>query len=235
MTLGAFYYGTVVVVIGSLMATAQLGNKSELVESVGKLGESVERGVSEEKKSFDEENPSTANACLVNASSGALENSGSDSEPEDPRFSKFEDLPEELESLRVRVFDTQDELLNELERLGFGDLRVILDDDGKAYLFMPSDNHNEAKSEVVRKFNKWAADWKGCVTGEHNVIIDQSHPITPPPKKQRRLREPDISFWGFPKCGRTANGHPKPIASTPFKQFSQAKPRCCRSFLHMKR
>ena len=200
------------------MATAQPENNSELVESLENLGGRAERGVSEEKKSFDEENhPSTVDACLVNASGGALEDS--DSEPEDPRFSKFEDLPEELEFLRARVFDTQDELLNELERLGFGDLRVILDDDGKAYLFIPSDNHNEATSEVVRKFNKWAADWKGCVTGEHNAIIDQSYPITPTPKKQRRLRQPDVSFWGFPKCGRTANGPLKPKPAHPPSNF----------------
>ena len=189
---------------------------------MGKLGESVERGGSEEKKSFDEENPSAVDACLVATPGGTLENSAS--VQEDPRFSKFEDLPEELESLRGRVFDTQDELLNQLERLGFGDLRVILDDDGKAYLFMPSDNHNEATSEVVRKFNKWAADWKGCVTGEHNVIIDQSLSITPPPKRQRRLREPDVSFWGFPKCGRTANGPLKPRPANPPNNFPKLNP-----------
>ena len=90
------------------MATTQLRENSKSVERVEKIGES------EEKKSFDEENPSTVES-LITCRNESSENSAI--EPEDPRLSKFEELPDELKSLRDRVFDSQEELTNELERL----------------------------------------------------------------------------------------------------------------------
>jgi hypothetical protein len=51
--------------------------------------------------SVDEENPSTVDS-LISSPDKSLENW----KPEVPRLSKFEELPDELESLRDRVFDT---------------------------------------------------------------------------------------------------------------------------------
>jgi hypothetical protein len=118
-------------------------------------------------------------------------------EPDDSRLSKFE----QLEELRDQVFESEDDLLEALEGLELDYSRVVLGDDGKAYLFMKSFNHNRATTKIVSNFVTWAAGWKGCATGEHNVDLDQANPV-PPPKKRRRLREPDICFWGEPKCER---------------------------------
>jgi hypothetical protein len=83
-------------------------------------------------------------------------------EQDDPRFRKFEALPDELSAHRYRVFENQDELLEEIDPLEFGSLRIVLDDNGKAYLIRRSDSHNRATSAIVFKFSQWAFAGKGA-------------------------------------------------------------------------
>jgi hypothetical protein len=52
----------------------------------------------------------------------ALENTAA--EQDHPRYSKFEELPDELEALRDRGFETQDNLQDAIEQLGYEYLRV---------------------------------------------------------------------------------------------------------------
>ena len=91
---------------------------------------------------------------------------------------------------------------------------------------MPSDNHNEATSHVVQAFCKWAADWKGCATADHNVLIDQSRPVIPAPKRQRRVCQPDCAFWGFPNCERREkpNNALMPKKANPPKKIPKVSP-----------
>jgi hypothetical protein len=154
----------------------------------------------------------------------------STAEQEDARFSKFEELPDELVALRNRVFQNQDDLLAAIEQLGFDNLfRVILEDDGKAYLFVPSDNHDKATSKIVSKFTNWVAGWKGWASWKHNIALDQNIATVPTPKKQRRLREPDICFWGEPKCERDRDNELEPRSANPPSMFPLVNPDVCHS------
>jgi hypothetical protein len=199
------------------MATTRHAQHSVL----GKIGDSFEGGgIGEEKKSFDEEENENS-AVIPGGESllGGTEVEGnSATEQDDPRLSKFE----ELEELRGRVFESEDELLEALEELKLDDRRVILGDDGKAYLFMKSDNHNGATTEIAFDFNRWDSDRKGFATGDQNIYLDQAIPV-PPPKKQRRLREPDISFWGEPRCERR-NNKLRPRRLNPLSKFPWLTP-----------
>jgi hypothetical protein len=190
------------------MTPTHLGKRSKL----GNIGGSVESwGIGEEKKSFEEGNTDPCHRSLVGSINSTVQIEDNGVELDDDRFSKFAELPDELKSIRDTIFDSQEELLNKLEELECSDLRVVLDDKGKAYLFMPSHNHNDATSFILNSFTVWAANWKGFATGEHNIPVDQSIDIEPNPKRQCKLREPDISFWGFPKCERDDNElSPKP-------------------------
>jgi hypothetical protein len=67
---------------------------------------------------------------------------------DDPRFSKFE----ELEELRGQVFENESDLLEAMEQLELCYLKVILGDDGKAYVLTSSDNHDGATSAMVSMF-----------------------------------------------------------------------------------
>jgi hypothetical protein len=136
-------------------------------------------------------------------------------EHEDPQFGTFEELPDELATLRGQIFENQGDLLDAIDNLGFGDLRVILGDDGRPYLFMPGPIHNNATSKLVNDFTLWSANWKGFATGDRNISINQAIPVIPPPPKQCRHRQPDVSFWGYPKCERDESNRLSPKSSNP--------------------
>jgi hypothetical protein len=191
------------------MATTHRGTNSVL----GKVEELVERGgIGEEKISFDEENP-----IFVVTPVGGLVEEKSVTEQEDSQFFELEELPDELESLRGQIFQNQDELLKAIDDLGFGDLSVILNDDGKAYLFMPGDKHDRAIALIAYNFTEWAANWKGRAADCCNIVINQTKPIVPMvplPTHMFSRRRPDVSFWGDHKCKRSKRNKllPKPAS-----------------------
>jgi hypothetical protein len=188
------------------MATATRHNKNSVLEEEGAL---VERGgIGEEKKSSDEERPISTSVIPV----AGFVDVNDVTEQEDPRFSKFEELPDELATLRDQIFENQSYLLKAIDDLGFGDVRVILGDNGRAYLFIPGSIHNNANSKIVNDFTLWAANWKGFASGDRNICINQTIPMVPPPPRQFILRPPDISFWGNDKCERDESNRlsPKP-------------------------
>jgi len=107
----------------------------------------------------------------------------------------FEDVtlsepPDELAFLRGRVFESSQEPQMELEALGVGELTVELDDEGKAFLEIPSDEHNKATSWLTRHFTLWAKEKWGYATSTNTVKRNNS-----------KTRLPEIaSFWGYPRC-----------------------------------
>ena len=98
-------------------------------------------------------------------------------------------LPGELAALRGRVFESNQELQIELETLGFGDLPVELDGEGRAFFEMPSDEHNKATSWLTRRFTLWAKEKWGYATSTNTVKLNNL-----------KTRLPDVSFWGYPRC-----------------------------------
>jgi hypothetical protein len=113
------------------------------------------------------------------------------------------DLPDEIEHLiRGELFDTERELLDRLEKLGFGDERAMLLD-GKPRLISPSHEHNSFTSTQVwsfidfsRKRGKW-----GVCSARHNIHLANGG-----------YRNPDISYWGYPRCDN--DGYP-PLGAIP--------------------
>ena len=122
------------------------------------------------------------------------------------RFQELpEDLAEELDRL-LRDCKNEDELEAALEaalkNLKLSDERIVLGDDGKAYYYMPGDEHNEATRLIVRKFCLWARDVKGIAGQNTNVKLGPRLAGAPPPRKRRKpkTRLPDIALWGQSKC-----------------------------------
>ena len=99
------------------------------------------------------------------------------------------ELPDELAALRYCVFESNEELQTELDLLGLGDLPVELDGEGKAFLEMPSDEHNKATSWLTRRFTLWAKERWGYATSTNTVKLNNS-----------KTRLSDVSFWGYPRC-----------------------------------
>jgi hypothetical protein len=115
-----------------------------------------------------------------------------DEDDELERDEELVDLPEELAELRSRVFRTERDLLDELDTLGFGDLRVVLLNDGTARQIMPSEQHNDFTAFYEFDFLKRRPRWGYC-SATHKVHLSNG-----------RSRDPDISYWGYNRC----NKHP---------------------------
>jgi hypothetical protein len=61
---------------------------------------------------------------------------------------------------------------------------------------MPSDQHNNFTFIYQMKFvNLWANNKWGCCSATHKVHLPNG-----------RLRDPDLSYWGYPQCTRDADG-----------------------------
>jgi hypothetical protein len=99
-------------------------------------------------------------------------------------------LPEELAELRNRVFRTERDLLDELDTLGFGDLRVVLLNDGTARQIMSSEQHNDFTDFYVTDFLKRRPRWGYC-SATHKVHLCNG-----------RSRDPNISYWGYNRCSK---------------------------------
>jgi hypothetical protein len=115
------------------------------------------------------------------------EDCGSRDEDEDEELEIDEelvDLPVELADLRDTVFSTERDLLDELDKRGLGDLRVVLLNDGTARQIMPSEQHDRFTSFYVSDFLDQRRKWGYCFA-THKVQLSNG-----------RSRDPDISYWG---------------------------------------
>lgn len=92
-----------------------------------------------------------------------------------------------------RTFDAEESLHHFMDENGIGDFRIVLLD-RKPHLVTPTDQHNSFTSKHVFEFAVLHGKW-GYVSGTHNVHLStNSH------------REPDVSFFGYPRCIRNKKG-----------------------------
>lgn len=119
---------------------------------------------------------------------------------------EFGDLPPEITKLigEDRVFESEEELLDSLAEVGVGDLRVVLVD-GRPRLVMPTDQHNCFTSQYATEFTDFCntiwGKWGFC-SGTHKIHLL--------PGGSFRSRDPDLSYWGYPRCSKKKSGSLKP-------------------------
>jgi hypothetical protein len=121
------------------------------------------------------------------------EDCGSRDGDEDEEFERNDelvDLPEELSDLRNKRFETERELQDVLDKRRFGDLRVVLLNDGTARQFMPGKQHNRFTDFYVFDFLQRRPRWGHC-SATHKIHLTNG-----------RSRDPDISYWGYPRCDK---------------------------------
>ena len=126
------------------------------------------------------------------ATEEAIDDKGSDAGSADDQQDDCEelsDLPPEIAYLSDQVFPSEEALQEALDNAGLGDLRVVLVE-GKARLVMPSDQHNLITTNIVSHFTRTWGNW-GCCTGTHKIHLPNG-----------RSRDPDISYWGYPRCSK---------------------------------
>jgi len=137
---------------------------------------------------------------------------GSDTGSEDDQddCEELGDLPPEIAYLSDQVFQSEEALQEALDSAGFGDLRVVLVE-GKARLVMPSDQHNLITTSYVAHFTvSWGKNKWGVCSGTHKVHLLNG-----------RSRDPDISFWGYPRCSKS------PRMPYAFASNRSVNTRCC--------
>lgn len=166
------------------------------------------------------ESPATNEDSIVEAPTSYLVARGEeDLETGSPQFShntrsKFRELPEDLVDIlggADKVFNSEEELERVLAENQLSDCPIVLDDEGKACLYMPGDDHNIATGHITLRFNEWADRKKGCALENHNLPLGPRRTGGPPPRKRvsRKKRLPDVSFWGQARCTirHNRNGH----------------------------
>lgn len=117
--------------------------------------------------------------------------------------SRFQELPEGLAELFAdSVFGDEDELEATLEKLKIADESIVLCEDGKAYYYMPGEEHNCGTGHIVLKFQEWARQQKGYARENTNIQLGPRLPGAPPPRKRQRPKKrlPDVAIWGRSKC-----------------------------------
>ena len=142
----------------------------------------------EEKKEGGEDIGAPANNCFCD------DNDASDVE-------ELMDLPPEIAERigRERCFETEESLVEALVEAGVGDLPVVLVE-GKPQLIVPSDQHNVFTRKYDKHFEKkWAKDRWGTSSATHKIHLTNG-----------RSRDPDLSFWGYPRCIRNGDKNLEP-------------------------
>ena len=123
---------------------------------------------------------------------------------------EFEDDPEDfgddtelaplMDELKTvfgdKKFQTEEELHDFMNQAGIADFPVILVD-GVLYLRRPTDQHNQFTSRTIFKFASRHRRF-GYATGTHNVHLSSANGF--------RHREPDVSFFGAPRCVADEDG-----------------------------
>jgi hypothetical protein len=132
------------------------------------------------------ENPKQSNMKEEEATSRQSDNT------DEGKDEELEELPEKLADLRETYFDSDRALLHELEKRGFGDLRVVLVD-GYERLITPSNQHCWFTQYYVLDFQSKCGNW-GLCSGTCKVHLSNGC-----------SREPSISYWGYPRCDK----HPR--------------------------
>ena len=185
--------------------------KSAVVEKEGAKEELKERfpgePANEEKKDTEELPSDDTGPFIASICKGDLETGGS-AQPLGPG-SRFQRIPEDLaDMIGDRYFSSEEDLEVFLVAQKISDERIVLGDDGKAYLYMPGEEHNAATGYIARRFNVWAREWKGCAGENTNVKLGPRIAGAPPPRKRqkRKKRLPDVAFWGRSKCELRDNG-----------------------------
>ena len=146
--------------------------------------------VNEEEK---KEGAEHADAAEKDCTSANIDEEDNDSIESDETDEELGDLPSEIaeEIGKDRCFETEQELEDALDKAGVGDLPVVLVG-GKLRLIMPSVQHNEFTTYYANDFTlNWAKDRWGLSSPTHKIHLSNG-----------RSRDPDLSFWGFPRCIR---------------------------------
>lgn len=106
------------------------------------------------------------------------------------------------QALVGKEFGNEDELGATLKNLGLVDERIALGDDGRAYFYMPGEDHNNATRYILHEFSLWARGVKGVGGENTNVELGAQLPGAPLAKKRKKpkARLPDVSLWGRSKC-----------------------------------
>jgi hypothetical protein len=114
------------------------------------------------------------------------------------------DLPNEVsKKIADRFFENEEELRAALDEAGFGDLPVILLN-GKPRLVMPSDQHDDFTRSYSMKFEKfWAKNRWGASSSTHKIHLSTD-----------KSRDPDLSYWGYPRCTSRDEGDLQPVAGS---------------------
>jgi hypothetical protein len=124
-----------------------------------------------------------------------------DGEDDDEDDEELGDLPPEIAAITIgsQRFQTEEQLEKALEQAGFGDLRVVLVD-GKPRLVMPSDQRNAVTDYFVENFSRWGKHEWGRCSATHKIHLPNG-----------RSREPDLSYWGYPRCAKNWLGDLVPV------------------------
>lgn len=103
------------------------------------------------------------------------------------------DLPSELAINLDSTYASEEALQSALDNASIGDLPIILVK-GKPRLIMKSDQSNSFTSAYVSNF---AIDWRnwGIASGTHKIHLPNG-----------KSRDPDLSYWGYPRCSRNKVG-----------------------------
>jgi hypothetical protein len=119
----------------------------------------------------------------------------------DDESEELEDLPPEIaKQLGSSSFKSEEELELALVKAGVGDLPVILLD-GKPRLVMPSSQHNAFTADSIHDFIRcWSKDRWGNASSTHKVRLPNG-----------RSRDPDLSYWGYPRCDRDGRRTLRPV------------------------
>ena len=107
-------------------------------------------------------------------------------------------LPSELAAKLDKTYATEEDLQSSLNNAGIGDLPVVLVN-GQPRLMMPSDQHNTFTSKYVNHFANWSKLKWGYSSGTHKIHLSNGE-----------SRDPDLSYWGFPRCSRDSEGQLEP-------------------------
>ena len=194
-----------------LLSEAVVPEKEEVKEEIDSL---QNRGAKDEEKKEHYNYPQPRSNTTESNTTGPVPAVKEDLEKGVPtqflgQRSRFQDLPEDLAEELDRILrdiESEDQLEAALEaalkNLGLSDEPIVLGDDGKAYYYMPGDQHNEATGLIARNFTLWAQDLKGIARKNTNIKLGPRLPGAPPPRKRRKpkTRLPDVALWGRSKC-----------------------------------
>ena len=158
-----------------LLSKAMVPGKKEMKEEIDTIQNRGANG-EEKKKHHDYPQPRSNTAELGRAAREDLEN-GVPTQFLGQR-SRFQELPEDLAEELGRILSditNEDQLETALDaalkNLKLSDEPIVLGDDGKAYYYMPGDQHNEATGLIARNFTLWAQDLKGIARENTNVKL----------------------------------------------------------------